>query len=218
MRKSALRTILIGTISMTLIGCTRVPAQVKKASADQSAMLAAFEQSITAQDLAKGCSDSFKAAVEMEAALKKQGETVQARINKNFTDSKIRATKIQAASAEMGATKEAKAMQILIEETTQLQSSIVAIRADIEAEKAKCTVAMGFVRDMVHSMSAAQAELDKFIQSDARSPVEAFVYSLVETKALSARIDRAANQFQSKMSGLSDKIGQLEAFSSQVKE
>jgi hypothetical protein len=216
--ESSVRALIIGSVSASLIGCTHVPAQIKSASARQAELLSAFDRSMTERDLAKGCNESFKAAIDMEAVLKKRGSEVQDRINNNFTDSKVRASAFQAKSAELAAKKEAAAMQTFIEQTTQLQIGIATLRADIETEKAKCAEAMTSVRDMVHSMSMAQAELDKFVQSDAKSPIEAFLFNLVETKTLSMKVDGAANRLQSKMGGVAEKLNQLENMFNAVKE
>ena len=212
MKRAGFFQVLVpGVIAFSLIGCTHVPTNIKNAFARQAESLAALERSLAEQDLAKGCNDSFTAAFEMEETLKTRGAAIQERVKKNFTDAMGRAQSFRDKGApEKAAQKEAEAVQAMVEQTTQLQADLAKIRADVETEKGKCAEAMAMLQDMVHSLATAQAELDKFIQSDAKTPIEAFLFSFAETKALSRKVDEKAKMLETKMSGAADKLKLLE--------
>lgn len=217
-RASFFQVLVAGAMALALGGCTHVPVNVKSASARQAELLATFERSLAEQDLAKGCNESFRAALEMEQKVKQRGGEIQERIKKNFTDAMVRAQAFKDKSPELAAKKEAEAMQTLIEQTTQLQGDIAKLRAEIETERGKCAEAVTSVRDMVHSLSTAQTELDKFIQSDAKTPIETFLFNLVETKTIARKVDEKAKELQSKMGGVADKLKLLENTFNVIKE
>ena len=217
-RSASFQVLAAGAVAIILAGCTHIPAKIKSASARQAELMAAFERSLAEQDLAKGCNESFKAALEMEQTVKQRGTEIQERVKKNFTDAMVRAQAFKEKAPEKAAQKEADAMQTLIEQTTRLQSESARLQAEIETEKGKCGEAVTSVRDMVRSMAAAQAELDKFIQSDAKTPVEAFLFNLVETKTIARKVDEKAKLLQGKMSGVADKLKTWEDAFNAVKE
>ncbi|OGS00022.1 MAG: hypothetical protein A3G41_08055 [Elusimicrobia bacterium RIFCSPLOWO2_12_FULL_59_9] len=217
-RASFIQALIVGTMTLSLVGCTHVPIKIKSASARQAEMLSAFERSLAEQDLAKGCNESFKASIEMEEIVKRRGGEIQERIRKNFTDAMVRAYAFKEKSPELAAKKEAEAMQTLIEQTTQLQSDIANLRAEIELERGKCAEAVASIRDMVHSLAAAQTELDKFIQSDAKRPIETFLFNLVETKTIARKVDEKTKELQSKMGGVAEKLKAWEGAFNAIKE
>lgn len=219
MKRSAFFQVLAaGLVAIVLAGCTHVPVKIKSASARQTELMAAFDRSLAEQDLAKGCNESFRAALEMEQTVKQRSTEIQERVKKNFTDAMVRAQAFKEKAPEKAAQKEADAMQTLIEQTTRLQGESARLQAEIETEKGKCGEAVASVRDMVRSMAAAQAELDKFIQSDAKTPVEAFLFNLVETKTIARKVDEKAKLLQAKMSGVADKLKTWEEAFNAVKE
>lgn len=205
-------------LALSAVGCTHIPMKIKDASARQAELAAAFERSLTEQDIAKGCGESYKAAFEMEETLKQRGGEFQERIKKNFTDSMVRAQAFREKAPEKAAQKEADALQTMIEQTSQLQMDIAQLRAEIETERGKCVVALSYVRDMAHSLSASQMEIDRFIQSDAKTPIETVVFNLLESKGVAMKLDDKTKQLQSKMTGVAEKLRIWEGAFGAIKE
>ncbi|MCX5785833.1 MAG: hypothetical protein NTX59_09085 [Elusimicrobia bacterium] len=202
----------------TLAGCTHIPGSIKSASSRQAELLSTLDRSFGEQDLAKNCNASFKTATEMEATVKKQGAEIQDRIKQNFVDAVGRAQAFKEKAPEKTAQKEAEAMQALIEQTTTIQTDMARLQIEIEAERGKCTEAVSTIRDMVHSLATAQLELDKFVQSDAKTPTEAFMFNLIESKAIAKKVDEKTKLFQSKMDGITGKLKTWETAFNAVKE
>jgi len=201
-----------------LTGCTHIPGSIKSASSRQAELLLTLDHALGEQDIVKNCNASFKAATEMDVAVKKQGAEIQTRVKQNFIEAMARAQAFKEKAPEKAAQKEAEAMQTLIEQTTKIQADMARLQIEIEAEQGKCTEAVGTIRDMVHSLSTAQSELDKFVQSDAKTPMEAFTLNLIESKAIAKKVEEKNKMFQSKMEGISEKLKTWETAFNTVKE
>lgn len=219
MKHNTLSKIFAVLLAVTaLTGCTHIPGNIKNASARQAELLASLDRSLGEQDLANNCNASFKAATEMDTAIKSRGSEIQERIKQNFIDAMGRAAAFKEKAPEKAAQKEADAMQTLIEQTTKIQTDMAKLQAEIETERGKCSEAVGTIRDMVHSLSIAQSELDKYVQSDAKTPMEAFAMNFIESKAIAKKVEEKNKLFQTKLEGISGKLQTWESAFNAAKE
>lgn len=211
-RMAKLRGLALLVGAMLLTGCVHVPANIKTASARQAEDMAAFEKNLKEQDLGTKCFESAKASIDMESNLEKRGKEIQEQINKQFADSMSRAQAFREKNAsEIAAKKEAEAVRVMIEQTMNLQTQLAAMRADIEEERSKCKNAIAVLQDILHSFATSQTELDKFIQADAKTPLETFFFSLSSVKPLEREMQSVTDKLQDKMKSATDKMQQLES-------
>lgn len=198
----------LGCITL-LCACTHIPTDIKAASKRQAQGLADFETKLKEQDLGTKCFESLKASIEMEKTLEERGEKIQALINKNFADSMSRANSFK--DIKTVAEKEAQAARIMIEQTMALQKLLAEMRVYTEEERNKCKNALETVQDIVHSLAVSQADLDKFIQADARTPLEEFLLNLAFVKLLEQDIQSSTDNLQDKMTEFAQKLQAIES-------
>ncbi len=187
---------VLGCVTL-LCACTHIPTDIKKASAQQAKDLAEFETKLKEQDLGTKCFESLKASLDMEEKLEKDAKEVQTMINEHFLDNMELALTLK--DKKEAAEEQAKAISLMTEQTIALQTILVKMRAYTEEERNKCKNALETVQEIVHSFSVSQAELNKFIQADARTPMEEFLLNLIVGTFLEGKIQVLTSDMQNKM-------------------
>jgi hypothetical protein len=177
------------------------------ASTRQSEALASLERNLAEQNLGAKCAASAKAANEMELKIKEMRQSNFDLVKKLFGDEMSAVRDLRAAGrTKLADDQETLAVQAMIERMAKVEAAMSEAQNDLQEERLKCQDAIELVHASVKQLSAAQADLDIFIQSDAKTPFEVFAANLSLVKPLEDQFKRKSESIQSNFDVISNKI------------